>query len=129
MTTESSSGMDELMRLSQQFKKQEHNITEREKLIAIQKEKSRDVISELRALSISTAIRQLQPVATKEIIKQVNALKSKPDSTELLKLIDNLVYDLEKDISAAAVANPELKQVEQSVKTLSILLGLLSSLS
>ena len=129
MTAESSSGMDELMRLSQQFKKQERNITEREQLIASQKEKSRDVISELRALSISTAIRQLQPVATPEIIKRVNALKSKPETTELLKLIDNLVNDLQKDISAATIANPKLKPIEQSVETLTILLGLLSSLS
>ena len=129
MTTESSSGMDELMRLSQQFKKQEHDITQREKQIARQREKSQDVFSELRALSISTAIRQLQPVATPEIIKQVNSLKSKQDSTELLKLIDNLVYDLEKRISVIAIANPDLKPIEQSVKTLTILLGLLSSLS
>ena len=89
MTAESSnSGLDELMRLSQQFKKQTHEVAQREK--------SHDVLSELRALSISTAIRQLQPVATPEIIKQVNALKNKQDSSELLKLIDNLVDDLEK---------------------------------
>ena len=130
MTTESSdNGLDELMRLSQQFEKQEHEATQREKLSARQRKKSQGVLSELRAFSISTAIGQLQLVATPEIIEQVNALRSKQGTTELRKLIDNLVYDLGKRISIVAVANPDLKPIEQSVETLTILIGLLFSLS
>ncbi|MFC1928711.1 hypothetical protein ACFLWC_05740 [Chloroflexota bacterium] len=130
MTTESSdSGLDELMRLSQQFKKQEHEAAQREKQSARQRRISQDVLSELRAFSISTAVGQLQLVATPEIIEQVNALRNKQGNTELRKLIKNLVYDLEKNITIVAVANPDLKPIEQSVKTLTILLGLLFSLS
>ena len=130
MTTESSNdGLDELMRLSKQFKKQEHQVAGREKLIASQREKSQDVLNELRAFTISTALGQLRLVATSEIIEQVTALKSKQGTTELNRLIDKFAYDLEKHISIAAAANPDLRPIEQSVKTLTILLGLLFSLS
>ncbi len=130
MTTDSSdNGLDELIRLSQQFEKQAHEATQREKQSARQRKKSQDVLSELRAFSISMAVGQLQLVATPEVIEQVNALKNKQGTTELRKLIDNLVYDLEKRISIVAIANPDIKPIEQSIRTLTILLGLLFSLS
>jgi len=130
MATESSgNGLDELMRISQQFEKQEHEATQREKQSARQRKKSQGVLSELRAFSISVAVGQLQLVATPEIIEQVNSLRSKQGTTELRKLIDNLIYDLEKRISIVAVTNPDLKPIEQSIKILAILLGLLFSLS
>ncbi len=70
MTTESSnSGLDELTRLSQQFKKEEHEATQREKQSARQRKKTQDVLGELRAFSISMAVGQLQLVATPEMIK------------------------------------------------------------
>ena len=129
MTTESSdSGLDELMRLSQRLKNQEREATQREKLSAGQKKKSQDALSELRAFSISMAVGQLKLVASPEIIEQVNALQSKQGTTELRKLIDNLLYDLEKQISIIANANPDIKPIEQLIKTLTILMGLLHSL-
>ncbi|MDD5037756.1 MAG: hypothetical protein PHN78_00320 [Dehalococcoidales bacterium] len=125
----SGSGLDDLMRLSQQFKNQAHEAKQREKQTARQRQKSQDVFSELRALSISVAAKQLQSLAPAETIRQVNALKNKPGTAELLKLIDNLIFDLEKQVSKAAMANPGIKPIERSIKTLAILLGLLSSLS
>jgi len=130
MTTESSgNGLDELMRISQQFKNQEHEATQREKQSARQRKKSQGVLSELREFSISFAVGQLQQIATPEVIEQVNALRSKQDTTELRKLIGNLMYDLEKQISIIAKSNPDIKPIEQPIKTLAILLGLLFSLS
>lgn len=129
MTAESSdSGLDELMRLSQQFKNQEREAAQRERLSAKQKEKSQGVLSELRAFSISMAVGQLKLVASPEIIEQVDTLRSKPGTAELRKLIDNLLYDLETQISIIADANPDIKPIEQSIKTLTILMGLAHSL-
>ena len=130
MTAESSdSGLDELMRLSQRLKNQEREATQREKLSAGQKKKSQDALSELRAFSISMAVGQLKLVASPEMIDQVNALQSKQGTTELRKLIHNLIHELEKQISIIAHANPDIKPTEQLAKTLTILIGLLFSLS
>ena len=130
MTNESSnSGLDELMRLSQQFKKEEHEATQREKQSASQRKKAQSVLGELRAFSISTAVGQLQLVATPEMIEQVSALKNEPGTGTLRKLIDNLVDDLEKRISILATANPDIEPIERSIKTLAILVGLRFSLS
>ena len=130
MTAESSdSGLDELMRLSQQLNKQEHEATQREKQNARQRQKTQGVLSELRVFSISMAIGQLKLIANPEMIAQVNALQSKPGTTELRKLIQNLIYELEKQTSTMANTNPDIKPLEQLSKTLTILIGLLFSLS
>ena len=130
MTTESSnSGLDELKRLSEQFKKEEYEATQREEQAARQRKKSQGVLGELRAFSISVAMGQLQLVATPEMIEQVSALKNEQGTAKLRKLIDNLIYDLEKRISIIAVANPDIEPIERSMKTLAILVGLLFSLS
>jgi predicted nucleic acid-binding protein len=130
MTTESSdSGLDELMRLSQQFNNEQREATEREKQNARQKQNSQDVLSELRAFSISMAVGQLKLVATPEMVERVNALQSKQGTDELRKLIHNLIYELEKQISIIVAANPDIKPVEQLSKTLAILVGLLFSLT
>lgn len=124
----SESALDELTRLSQQFKKQEHEATRREKESARQKKRTQDTIGELRDFSISMAVRQLQLVANPQTIKQVNALKSKQGTAELRKLIGNLAYDLEKRIRIIAVAQPDAKPLERSINTLTILLQLLFTL-
>ena len=130
MTTESSnSGLDELTRLSQQFEKDEHEATQRERQRTRQRNKTQDALGELRALSISTSVEQLQLVATPEMIEQISALKNEQGTAELRKLIDNLIYDLEKRIGIIAVANPDIEPIERSMKTLTILVGLLLSLS
>ncbi len=129
MATESSdSGLDELMRLSQQFKKEELETTQMERQSTQHIKKVQSVLGELRAFSISVAIGQLQTVATSEMIEKVNALKGQKGTAELLKLIGNLVYDLEKRIDSMAVTNPDIKLIQRSIKTLAILVGLLSSL-
>lgn len=130
MTAESSdSALDELMRLSQQFNQEEHEATEREKQNARQKQKTQGVLNELRVFSISMAVGQLKPVASPEMIAQVTALQSKSGTAELRKLIQNLVYELEKQTGTMAVANPDIKPLEQLAQTLTILIGLLFSLS
>ena len=64
MTAESSdSGLDELMRLSQQLNKQEHEATQREKQNARQRQKTQGVLSELRVFSISMAVGQLNLIS------------------------------------------------------------------
>ena len=129
MATESSdSGLDELTRSSQQLKRDEHETTQFERQSTQHIKKVQSVLGELRAFSISVAIGQLQTVATSEMIEKVTALKGQKGTAELRKLIGNLVYDMEKGIDSMAVANPNIKPIQRSIKTLAILVGLLSSL-
>lgn len=122
------SGFDELMRLSQQFKKQEQERTEIERQRAEQGEKVRGVLQGLRELNVSMAIEQLKPVATPEIIAEVNALRSKPGTKELRKAISDLADDLENHISTISASNPDMAPLLNSIKTLNILLDLYFSL-
>ena len=69
-------GFDELTRLSQQFKKHEHESTQREKQSAEQRKKVQSVLGGLRELTVSMAVQQLRLVATPEIIEQVNSKKA-----------------------------------------------------
>ena len=121
-------GLDELKRLSQQFKKHEHENAQREKQRAEQRKKVQGVLGGLRELTISMAVEQLKTVATPEIIEQVNSLKSKQGIAELRKLISNLANDLEKRIGIVTNANPSVQPIERSIKTLTILIELLFSL-
>ncbi len=121
-------GLDELARLSQQFKKHEHESTQREKQRAEQRKKVQSVLGGLRELTVSMAVEQLKPVATPEIIEQVNSLKSKQGTAELRKLISVLVNNLENHIDIMAAKNPDIKPTERSIQTLTILIELLFSL-
>ncbi len=122
------SGLEELRRLSQQFTKQEQEHTQREQQRAEQRKKAQDVLGGLRELTVSMAIEQLKLVATPEIIEQVNSLKSKPRTEELRKLISDLAYDLEKRSGVISASNRDIKPIEQSMKTLTMLLELFFSL-
>ncbi|MFC1958183.1 hypothetical protein ACFLVQ_01270 [Chloroflexota bacterium] len=124
----SESGFDELMRLSQQFKRQEREATHREQQSARQRKKTQDVLSELRGFSISVAIGQLEMIADPGMVEKVDALRSKRGTAELRGLIRNLAYDLEKRIRTVAAADPDIKPIESSIKTLAILMELLFSL-
>jgi len=121
-------GLDELTRLSQQFKKHEHESTQREKQRAEQRKKVQSVLGGLRELTVSMAVEQLKSVAAPEIIEQVNSLKSKPGAAELRKLISGLMNNLENDIGIIATTNPDIKPTERSINTLIILIELLFSL-
>ena len=121
-------GFDELARLSQQFKKHEHESVQREKQRAEQRKKVQSVLGGLRELTVSMAVEQLKSVATPQIIEQANSLKSKPGTAALRKLISNLTNDLEKSIGIITNANPSVQSIERSIKTLTILIELLFSL-
>jgi hypothetical protein len=124
----SESGFDELMRLSQQFKKQEQEHTERERQREEQGKKARGVLQGLKELNVSMAIEQLKPVATPEIIEEVNALRSKPGTEDLRKTISDLTDNLENQISTISTSNPDIAPLTGSIKTLNILLDLYFSL-
>ena len=121
-------GFEELMRLSQQFKKQDEERTNREQQRAEQSKKVQDVLGGLKGLNVSMAVEQLKLVATPEIIEQVNSLKSKTGTEELRRLISDLTEDLEKRIGIISASNPDMKSLESSMKTLTILIELFFSL-
>ena len=121
-------GLDELKRLSLQFKKHEHENAQREKQRAEQRKKVQGVLGGLRELTVSLAVEQLKPLAEPEIIEQVSSLKSKQGTAELRRLISARVNDLENHIDTIATRNPDMKSTERSIKTLTILIELLFSL-
>lgn len=124
----SESGLDELLRMSQQFKKEEHEQSHREQQRAEQRKKVQGVLVGLKGLNVSMAVEQLKLVATPEIIEQVNSLKGKSGTEELRKLITKLAEDLEKRIGIISSANPDVKPIDSSMKTLTILMELFFSL-
>jgi len=129
MKSESSeSGLDELARLSQQFKKHEQESAQRDKIRAEQKKKVHSALGGLRELTVSMAVGQLKLVAAPEIIEQVDSLKSKQGTVELRKLISVLANDLENRVGVITATNPNIKPIERSIKTITILIELLLSL-
>ena len=121
-------GLDELTRLSQQFKKHEHESKQREKQSAEQRKRVQSVLGGLRELTVSMAVQQLRFVATPEIIERVDSLKSRQGTAELRELISELASDLEKRIGTVTNENPSVKPIERSIKTLVILMELFFSL-
>ena len=121
-------GLDELARLSQQFKKHEHESRQREKQSAEQRKRVQSVLGGLRELTVSMSVQQLRLVAAPEIIEKVDSLKSKQGTAELRELISDLASDLEKRIGTISNENPSVKPVERSIKTLIILMELFFSL-
>jgi ribosomal protein L22 len=129
MENESSeSGFDELMRLSQQFTRQQQEHEEKERRHEEQARKTRDVLQGLREIKVSMALEQLRTVATSEIIKEVNALKGKKGTEDLRKAISSLADDLENSIATITTSSPEMVPLENSMKTLNILMDLYFSL-
>jgi ribosomal protein L22 len=126
--TEEESGIDELMRLSQQFKKQEQEHAARERQREEQGKKTRDVLQGLKEINVSMAIEQLKKVATPEIIEEVNALRNKKGTEALRKVISSLADDLENRLMALSDSNPEMMPQANSIRTLNILLDLYFSL-
>lgn len=122
------SGMEELLRLSQQFTRQEQEHSKREQQRAEQRKKVQDVLGGLKTLKIDMALGQLKMVAAPEIISQIEALKGKAGNEELRNLISDLAAELENSIGAIAAANPDIKPLESSIKTLTILIELFFSL-
>jgi hypothetical protein len=118
------SGIDELMRLSRQFTKQQEAHDKQERQRQEQGKKVKGVLQGLQDLNLSMAIGQLKTVAKPEIIRQVTALKSREGTEDLRKMITNLVDDLEKQLNTVSGSKTEIGQLVNSMRTLSILLDL-----
>lgn len=116
------------MRLQQQFTRQQEEREEKDRQREEQGKKVRGVLEGLKDLNVSMAIEQLQSVATPEIIKQVNALRSKPDMEDLRKVISSLADDLEIRLGAIPVSEPDKTKLVNSMRTLNILMDLYFSL-
>lgn len=114
------SGLDELMRLSQQFTRQKAENEAKERQREEQGKKVRGVLQGLQELNINMAIQQLKPVARPDIIRQVTALKAKGGTEDLRKMISALADDLEKSLGAKKENAP----LVNSMRTLNILLDL-----
>jgi hypothetical protein len=122
--TDEESGIDELMRLSQQFTRQQEERESREKQREAQGKKVMGVLHGLQDLNINMALQQLQAVARPEVIKQVNALKTAGSTEALRKMISSLAEDLEKSLGAGK----DTALLANDMRTLNILLDLYFSL-
>ena len=122
------SGFDELMRLSQQFTRQQEERTAKERQREERGKKAQDVIQGLKELKVSMAVQQLKTVATPELIEEVNALRSKPGTEDLRKAISNLADDLENRIGTISASKPDTAPLLNSIRTLNILMDLYFSL-
>jgi len=126
--TEEESGFDELMRLSQQFTRQQEEHDEKERQREEQGKKVRGVLQGLKDLNVSMAIEQLKTVANPEIINKINALKTEEGTDDLRKMISDLADDLEKSIGAISASKTDTTPLVNSVRTLNILMDLYFSL-
>jgi hypothetical protein len=126
--TEEENGMDELLKLQRQFTHQQEEHDSRKKLQEEQGKKAQGVLHGLRDLQFSMTLDQLNPIASKEIIKQVNALKNNPDTDELRKMINRLCDDMEYELESIAAANPDAKSTVDSMRVLNIIIDLYFSL-
>ncbi|MFC1966954.1 hypothetical protein ACFLWI_08500 [Chloroflexota bacterium] len=122
------SGLDELIRLSQETARKKQELAEREQQRTKQKQKVQGVLQGLMDIKVSIAVEQLKLVSKPEIIEGVSSLTHKQGTEDLRKLISSLTDDLEKRIRSIATSNPDMVPVERSIKTLAILLELYFSL-
>ena len=128
MAEDEESGLDELMRLSQQFTRQQEEHEEKERQRQEQGKKVQGVLRGLKDLNISMAVDQLKPVATPEIIEQIGALEGKEGTDDLRRMISALADDLEKKLGGVARSTPDAAPLVNSLRTLNILMDLYFSL-
>ncbi len=126
--TQEDSGLDELLALSRKFTKQKADNEKQERQRIEQGKKVKGVLQGLQELNLSMALTQLKAVAKPELIQRVAALRTKPGTEDLRKLITKLVDDTEKQVSGL---NPksDTTALANSMRTLSILLDLYFSLN
>jgi hypothetical protein len=122
------SGLDELMRLSRQFTRQQQENDAREKQREAQGKKVRGVLQGLKELNFNMAVTQLKTVAKPEIVKQVTALKNQEGTDTLRKMISQIADDLENRLRPIPGARVETAALFNSMRTLNILLDLYFSL-
>jgi hypothetical protein len=125
---EEENGMDELLKLQQQFTRQQEEHEDRQRLQEEQGKKAQGVLQGLRELQFSMTLEQLGPVASKETIARVNALKTSPNTDELRKMISNLIEDIEQRLETKAKADSGLKSLVDASRVLGILMDLYFSL-
>jgi len=124
MPKEEENGLDELLALSRKFTKQKEDNEKQERQRQEQGKKVRGVLQGLQELNLNMALTQLKSVAKPEVIQRVSALKYKPGTEDLRKLITSLVDDLEKQLNAVSTPKAETTKLINSTRTLSILLDL-----
>ena len=126
--TQEESGIDELLRLSKRFTKQQEDRDKQERQRIEQGKKVKGVLQGLQELNLSMALTQLKTVAKPDIIQKVTALKNKAGTEDLRKMITNLADDIERQLGALNPAKADTTPLVNSMRTLSILLDLYFSL-
>lgn len=123
-------GMDELLRLSRGLTRKTEDAAKHEARGQRQAAEKRQVILGLRGITFAMALEQLKIVSAEDtVVARVSAYKDKEGTADLRNLITGLTSELEGVAGKMSRANPELASVERSIKTLSILIDLLFSLS
>ncbi len=123
-------GMDELLRLSRGLTRKTEDAAKHEARGQRQAAEGRQVILGLRGITFAMALEQLKIVSAEDtVVARVSAYKDKEGTADLRNLITGLTSELEGVAGKMSRANPELASVERSIKTLSILIDLLFSLS
>ena len=122
------SGMDELMRLSRQTANIGQKMREEQQQKDEHEKNMQGIVQGLRGISFSVALNQLKTTATQEVYEKVEAIQDQPDVKELRRMISDITRKLERETSKAARNNPEIESLDNSVKTLAILISLLFSL-
>jgi hypothetical protein len=125
---EEESGIEELLRLSRQFTRQQAEHDQIEKQRQAQGKKVKGVLQGLKELNLSMAITQLKTVARPEIVKQVSALKSQESTDALRKMISNIADDLENRLRALPGPKTDTAPLVNAIRTLNILMDLYFSL-
>jgi hypothetical protein len=125
---EEESGIDELMRLSRQFTRQQEEHDQREKQRQAQGKKVRGVLQGLKELNLDMAVRQLKTCANPEIVKQVNTLKIQENTEALRKMISDIADDLENKLRSLPAPKTETAPLVNAMRTLNILMDLYFSL-
>jgi hypothetical protein len=125
---EEESGIEELLRLSRQFTRQQAEHDQIEKQRQAQGKKVKGVLQGLKELNLSMAITQLKTVARPEIVKQVSALKSQESTDALRKMISNIADDLENRLRALPDPKTDTAPLVNAIRTLNILMDLYFSL-
>ena len=125
---EEESGLDELLRLSRQFTRQQEEHDAREKQRQAQGKKVKGVLQGLRELNVDMAVTQLKTVARPDIVKQVSALKIQESTDALRKMISALADELENRLRALTPSKTETTFLCNTMRTLNILMDLYFSL-
>ena len=117
------SGIDELMRLSRQFTKQQEDNERAERQREAQGRKVKGVLQGLKELNVSMAVSQLTSVAPAETIRRVDALRTKENTEDLRKLISTMADDLERQLGVLKPGDSTAPLVN-TMRTINILLDL-----